>query len=152
MATESKELAIASLNEADIDARLTALQAVEDDRSQWAEIAPDFGETVTFENVGDSFSGILAGKRVVPQPELDDAGKPTGRTRDANVYEMLGMDRERYSIWGSYAIDLKLGDLPVGTALRIEYRGERDFTDKVTKQPRRVKSFKVLMPVSGQVR
>lgn len=139
---------LAKFTEADIKAQLASLAAIEEDSTQWAELMPDYGKEVEFAKVGDSFVGILANRRIVPVPDLENPGE----MRDAMLFEFLGTDAERYAIWGSYSIENKLDNVADGTPVRIEYRGIDQFNDKVTGAPRQVKRFKVLLPVSGEHR
>lgn len=141
----TSDIALANLTEGDIKARLAALAAVEDDPNQWAEVNPDFGKVVVFENVGDNFRGLLVGRKITQQPDLANKGQ----MRDATVYEFMGTDSERYSIWGSASLNNKLDDVPDGTPVYIEYRGQDSFVDKETRQPRVIKRYKVLIP-TGQ--
>jgi len=143
----SDETALSKFTEGDIEARLTALAAVQDDPNQWAEILPDYGKEVALENVGDRFLGLFVTRRVV---EVDDTNNP-GQKRDATLLEFLGTDRERYAMWAGYSLENKFDHIEEGTPVLIEYRGKDEFKSD-SGQPRTVKRFKVSMPVSGETR
>lgn len=105
--------------------------AVEGD---WDSVVEPYADTWDFDKSPVLVGTYLASRQV----EQDDLNNP-GQKRMANVYEIeSGTDGEKYSVWGTFAIDVAfLGDLQedgsrkatgkevqIGNQVRFEYQGK----------------------------
>lgn len=95
------------------------------DSEGWTEASPDFAKVHSFDREGDVLIGIYLSKKVVPV-EKDD-----GTTQDTNLYLFATAEPRtdvdnQVGVWGSYAVDKKMEEIPVGSQVRIEYRGKEE--------------------------
>lgn len=109
--------------------------------NEWEEVAPDFAPAWNFESDA-TVIGTLLGRR---EALLDDpTDEDPDNKRPAMVYDValdgafaseradlvtsygLDPDQPRVSVWGSWAIDSKLGDVVNGSRIKIVYRGKEN--------------------------
>lgn len=90
------------------------------DDSGWEVKVEPFSPTWDFER-----NPVLIGQFVNHRTtEQDDLNNP-GQTREANVYEIVeATNGEKYTVWGSYAIDEAFADIAPGTIVRITFEGK----------------------------
>lgn len=86
----------------------------------WETVVEPFAPTWDFDENG-TLVGIFVNHRVVEQPDMNNEGE----MRDANVYEITNAgDGEKYSVWGTYAIDEAFKTIPKGNQVRIIFEGK----------------------------
>jgi hypothetical protein len=79
--------------------------------AKWKEITGP-GETWKYENVGDTVVGIL---------ESVESGVGPNNSM---MYTLRQENGETIGVWGNTVIDGRLGKLPIGTNVKIEYLGK----------------------------
>lgn len=86
----------------------------------WDTVVEPYAPTWDFEANG-TLVGTYLKSREVEQPDMNDPNEK----RIANVYEIARADDgEKYSVWGTYAIDEAFQTIPVGNAVRIIFEGK----------------------------
>src|SRR5574337_558971 len=89
----------------------TAVTYVDDD--EFEAIKEESGEPVKFEEVGDTFTGILKSSETI---EFKD---PKEGDKTFQQYHFTGTDGKSYSINGGYQFDEVLPTIAAGTKVRI---------------------------------
>lgn len=90
--------------------------------SEWETKAEPFADTWDFDK-NSVLIGTFLSRRVVEQDDLNNPGQK----RDANVYTIQAADDgEKYSVWGTWAIDEAFKTIEPGTLCRFEYQGKAD--------------------------
>lgn len=84
-----------------------------DDDAGWEIIKQESGEQITFEKVGDTFTGTYKGMTVI---EFTDAKEGP---KSFNQYAFTGIDGKAYAINGGYQLDEAMPEVPEGSLVKI---------------------------------
>lgn len=107
------------------------------DPSEWETKVEPFAPSFQWDESKEEsrvLIGTYVSHKVVP---FEDSR--SGEPRDSKVYTIERLsDGEKFSVWGSFNIDLAFTDIAPGKVVRIEYQGQVD-----TKDGNRVNQFAV---------
>lgn len=111
----------------------TAERPEELNPEEWETIQEPFPDTWDFEE-----NAIMVGKLLAVRTQEMDGFD--GEKRDAKLYD-FETEAGKFSVWGSYQIDVSIDDSMIGNTFRIDYLGTRAFTGDTG--PQNVKDFRV---------
>ena len=89
---------------------------------EWETVVEPYADTWNFDD-NPILIGTYTGSREVEQDDLNNPGEK----RMANVYEIVdGSDGNKWSVWGTYALDEAFTKIAIGSTVRILFEGKAD--------------------------
>lgn len=90
--------------------------------SEWETVVEPYADTWNFDK-NPELIGTYVNSREVEQDDLNNPGEK----RMANVYEIVdAAEGNKWSVWGTYAIDEAFPQIAIGSTVRIVFEGKSD--------------------------